>query len=103
MSWLNVGSLLLGLSAWALPIIASFKKQVMSQTTHTVYVLCSISAAAFALLLQMLYTWYLVTIDDFGALSDTTYAVVFASFVLLVITIFLNVLSMRERAVMRKE
>ena len=102
MSWLNVGSLLLGLSAWALPIFASFKKRTLSHTSHTILVLCSISAAGFALFLQMLYTWYLVAIDDFGALSDTIYAVVFAAFVLLVITIFLNVMSIRERGAMHK-
>lgn len=102
MSWLNVGSLLLGLVAWALPIMGIIKKRSLSDTHHILLVLSSMGAALLAVFFQLLYNWYLVSIEDFGALSDTMYAIVFAAFILIVATILLNGISIRERNSMKK-
>ena len=65
--WLNVGSLILGLIAWGMPIRD---------------------------MVQYFYIDYLVKIEDWTALMDTSYAVAFVSLILLMVTIILNVISL---------
>lgn len=82
---LNIGSLLLGLAAWVLPVAAMVCRQKPSLLCAASFSLCSLS-----LLLQICYTQYLVTIRDWSAIEDTHYAVVFAAAVLLSVTAILN-------------
>jgi len=91
---LNLGSLLLGLIAWILPII---NLNILNKAEHkNWFVLCitSICACAISLFLQILYNAHLVNIHDWAALMDTRRAVVLASSVLLVVTLTLNVFTL---------
>ena len=91
---LNLGSLLLGLIAWILPII---NLNILNKAEHkNWFVLCttSISACAISLFMQILYNAHLVNIHDWAALVDTIRAVVIASSLLLVVTLTLNVITL---------
>lgn len=98
MGCLNLGSLALGLIAWILPVVnlRSNNKNWM------ILSIASISACSISLLLQIIYTNYLVRINDWSALMDTMGAVVFAASVLFIVTILLNtttILAYRKKAV----
>ena len=84
---LNFGSLLLGLLAWILPLIGLAKCK-----TNGVFILTSVSACAISLFMQILYTNYLIGIEDWSALMDTSRAVMLASSILVVVTIALNLI-----------
>jgi hypothetical protein len=89
MGWLNVGSLVLGLFAWTLPVISilnSRKKQLNFWSLTAL----SLMACAIAIFFQMLYNQHLIDIGDMSALLDTSKAVTYISGVLLVSTIILN-------------
>jgi cytochrome c oxidase subunit 4 len=91
--FLNLGSLLLGLIAWILPII---NLNILNKAEHKnwfVFCITSISACAISLFLQILYNNHLVNIEDWSALMDTIRTVVLASSVLLVVTLMLNVIT----------
>jgi hypothetical protein len=85
---LNIGSLLLGLIAWVLPIVSLTQNK---NRKWVVFPIISISACAISLLFQLIYNYHLVKIEDWSALMDTTGAVVFAAVVLLTGTVVLNV------------
>jgi len=84
---LNIGSIVLGLVAWILPVIS-----LMRTTKHwAAFSIMSLSACAISLILQLYYNYHLVQIEDWAALMDTTGAVVVAATVLLIFTLLLNV------------
>ena len=91
---LNVGSLLLGLIAWILPVINLTKQNKAKHKNSLLLFITSISACAFSLFLQILYSSYLVNSEDWAALMDTRNAVVCVSSVLLVVTLTLNVITL---------
>jgi len=91
---LNLGSLLLGLIAWILPIISLNIQNKAEHKNWLVLCITSISACAISLFLQILYNNYLINIEDWSALMDTIRAVVLASSVLLVGTLTLNVITL---------
>lgn len=84
-SLLNLGALILGLIAWALPVVSLFTKR---NTAAGSFALCGIS-----LLLETMYTQHLVDIGDWSAMEDTHYAVTFAAKTLVIITAALNFLA----------
>src|SRR5690625_2545054 len=88
--WLNIGSLVLGLVAWIIPIInlAVGKKQMNKKWIALTII--SFSTCAIAICLQIFYNLYLVNIEDWSALMDTMRGVAVASTVLVVVTILLN-------------
>ena len=89
MEWLNVGSLVLGLFAWTLPVIAILiarKKQLNFWSLTAL----SLLACAIAIYFQMLYSQHLIDIDDMSALLDTSKAVTVVSGILLLVTAILN-------------
>ena len=88
MAYLNILSLIMGLLAWGLPISVLIRRQT---NKHLAAVL-SFAACSIALLGQILYTNHLIQINDTIALLDTNDAVVFASRILIIGTIVLNVL-----------
>ena len=93
MGWLNIGSLLLGLIAWILPIIYLMRHKQHEHQNWGVLSVISISACAISISFQIFYNHHLVKIEDWAALMDTTRAVVIATVVLLIITFILNVLT----------
>lgn len=89
--WLNLVSFILGLIAWALPIVSLVKRKIKNWRAFSA---ASVSACAIALCLQIFYTNHLVRIEDWAALMDTNNAVARVSAILLVITLVLNAISL---------
>ncbi|WP_318241040.1 hypothetical protein [Ureibacillus galli] len=92
--FLNIGSLLLGLIAWILPIINLMRNEKPENKNWVVLSVISLSACAISLSFQIFYNYHLVKIEDWSALMDTTRAVVIATVVLLVFTLILNGLTL---------
>jgi len=93
-SWLNLASLLLGLIAWILPMINLTTEKKQENKNWLVLSIISISACSTSLCFQIFYTYHKVTVEDWGALEDTMYAVAYASAVLLIVTIILNLITL---------
>ncbi len=90
MGWFNVGSFVLGLIAWILPIISLLRIKNRDNKNWSFLSFVSISACAISLYFQLVYNNYLVKIGDWAALMDTTEAIVFAAEVLVIVTLILN-------------
>ncbi|TRZ38424.1 hypothetical protein CEQ21_23830 [Niallia circulans] len=88
-AFLNIGSILLGLIALAIPTYCLIKEHGKSIVLSSI----SYAACAISLCLQIFYNYYLVKREDWSALLDTIGAVAGASAVLVIVTIFLNVTS----------
>lgn len=88
---LNLGSLILGIMAWGIPVVFLVRKTTLVNSPVWV-VFFSLSSAIVSLFFQIIYTNHLVDIGDWSALLDTQGGVVFAASVLLSITAALNVL-----------
>lgn len=83
--WLNLGSLLLGLTAWVLPVIALFRRQ-----RHKAIPLISLTACALSLLLQVCNVLHRVNTGDLTTLTDTMWFVMLAAAALAVGTVLFN-------------
>lgn len=90
---LNLGSIVLGLVAWMLPIASLMRFKKNNNSNWAIHSILSISACAISLFFQIGYSNHLVNIEDWSALMDTTGAVVIVSGVLLVVTLLLNLVS----------
>ncbi|MCL1999541.1 MAG: hypothetical protein FWG65_12320 [Turicibacter sp.] len=88
-TWLNVASLVLGLAAWILPIIGIAKHS----ENWSIYAVFSLGACVLAVFFQTVYQNYLVRIEDWSAIMDTSWGVVFASAVLIGVAFLLNLLA----------
>lgn len=87
---LNVGSLVLGLIAWILPVVG-----LIWISKHWVALsIISLSACAISLIFQIYYNYHLVQIEDWSALMDTMRGVVVAATVLLIGTLLVNLISL---------
>ncbi|MCF0147774.1 MAG: hypothetical protein HUJ77_05170 [Clostridium sp.] len=91
---LNPASLILGLISWILPIINITKYNKSKQRNWTALSVISLSLCSISILFQIIYTNYLINISDWSALMDTTNAVVFASLILIIVTITLNLITL---------
>ncbi len=89
--FLNLGSLILGLIAWILPLITIFKYKKCDK--WYVLSIISISFCAVSIFFQLYYQSYLVKIYDLPALMDTIGHSSFLSAVLLLVTILLNAIN----------
>lgn len=87
---LNLGSFVLGLVAWILPVVNLLRRNKAKSRNCIVLFMASISACAISLCMQIFYTNHLVKIEDWSALMDTSSAVAMVSTLLLVVTIVLN-------------
>ena len=99
---LNLGSLVLGLIAWILPMVNLMRYKKQDHKNWITFSMISISACAISLCFQILYNYHLVRIEDWSALMDTMWAVVLAASVLLIVTIILNAITLiiyRKRVV----
>ena len=86
-----MGSLLLGLIAWALPVINIAGMGSVKNKYRAVFSMASLGACAISLFFQIVYQNYLVRIEDWSAIMDTSDALVRVAAGLLVITLALNV------------
>ena len=94
--WFNWGSLLLGLTAWILPIIGLIKKQHKQALTLGSFAACTLS-----LLLQICNVLHRVNSGDFSTLNDTMWFVLLAAAVLVTGTAVVHLItwavSLREK------
>lgn len=92
--WFNLGSLLLGLTAWGLGLAAWAMSLLRlggrGRSWGEVLSLGSFSACAAALCLQFFEICRRVELHDFSALMDTSEALAKVAVVLVVITLLLN-------------
>ena len=91
MGWLTIGSLVLVVIAWILPVVNIFRSR--NNNNWLVLSFVSMSACVISLYFQILYNDYLLKIEDWSALMDTSRGVVVAGSVLLVITLLLNIIT----------
>ncbi|WP_349672569.1 hypothetical protein [Lacrimispora sp.] len=98
-SWLNVASLILGLIAWALPVINLVQYKKAGNRKWVIFSLTSVSVCGLSLYMQILYTDYLVKINDWSALMDTSSGVVSITGLLLIVTIILNLVTLFLRCI----
>nr|WP_106782813.1 hypothetical protein [Lysinibacillus timonensis] len=89
--WLNVGSLVLGLIAWTLPVVNLIRYKNHNHKNWSGLSIMSISACAISLYFQIVYGHYLVMIEDWSALMEE--AVVIVSSILLIVTLLLNIIT----------
>lgn len=94
MSFLNLGSLVMGVIAWILPAFNLMRYKRHDNRNWVILSILSLSSCAISLFFQIYYIYHKVKISDWAALMDTMYAIVFASTVLLIVTIILNSITM---------
>lgn len=87
--WMNLGSLLLGLLAWVLPL-REWTRRLNGGEERPLSGIGSAVCCALSLLLQLLYGRHLVEIRDWSALMDTAGAVTVVAGILVAVTILLN-------------
>lgn len=86
---LNIGSLILGLCAWMIPIVGLLKGKV-SFLSAVKAIFISFVCALISMLMQMMETKQVVARNDWSALMDTQGAVVFAAIVMSAVVVLLN-------------
>ena len=91
---LNLGSLILGLIAWILPVVNLMRYEKYRHRNWVAFSIMSISACAISLWFQIFYNYHLVKIADWSALMDTTGATALVAGVLLIVTIILNAITL---------
>lgn len=93
-SFLNLGSLLLGLTAWIVPILAikNFGKSEMNNCFR--FIIVSFSACVASLCLQLFEINHRIQIQDWSALMDTIGTLIWVAVVLAVITLILNMMAL---------
>nr|WP_255726777.1 hypothetical protein [Sporosarcina sp. ACRSM] len=91
---MNLGSLVLGLIAWLLPVVNLMHSKKHDNRNWVVLSMMSLIACAISLSFQIIYNNHLVNIEDWSALMDTSGAVTFAASTLLIVTIFLNAITL---------
>ena len=81
----NIISLLLGLAAWALPLV------YLTVWKHRTLLCCgSLAACAASLFFQLREVMRRADLKDFAAIDDTINGVCFCASVLLIVTVVLN-------------
>lgn len=90
---LNVGSLILGLAAWALPFLSLGKRDWFAFCCLGSFGCCILS-----LLLQLFEVKNRVNLEDWSALMDTMHAVVLAAVVMIVVMVVCNLIALLRTA-----
>ena len=93
-SFLMLGSLVLGLIAWILPSVNIGRYKINYNKNWAIYSIVSISACAIAISFQVMYSNHIVQIGDWSALMDTSGTSTLLSIILLIITLVLNGISL---------
>ncbi|HIW33621.1 MAG TPA: hypothetical protein IAA29_12630 [Candidatus Paenibacillus intestinavium] len=92
-AWLNLGSLLLGLIAWILPVLNISRYDKRSRNWITLSIV-SISACSISLFFQICSFYERVKAEDWSALTDTINVIVSVPAILIIGTIILNVITL---------
>lgn len=93
-SFLMIGSLILGLIAWILASINIGRQEKTYNKNWAIYSIASISACAISITLQVIYSNYIVQIRDWTSLMDTSGTSTLLSVILLIGTLILNGISL---------
>lgn len=93
-SFLMLGSLMLGLISWILPSINIASYKTNYNKDWPIYSIISLSACAIAISFQLIYNNYIVEIGDWAALMDTSGVSTVLSIILLISTLVLNGISL---------
>ena len=93
MRLLNIGSLILGLAAWLLPLLAIGKRDRFSFCCLGSFGCCILS-----LLFQLIEIKRRVVLEDWSALMDTMHAVVLAAVVMVVVMVVCNLSALLHTA-----
>jgi|SRR5690554_2991639 len=93
-SFLMLGSLVLGLIAWILPGVSIGRYKMRHNINGAFYSIASISACAIAISFQVMYSNHIVQAGDWSALLDTSGTSTILSIILLMITLVLNGISL---------
>lgn len=88
---LNLGSLILGLIAWIIPIISLIRIKKANNENYIALSAISLSSCAISLSLQIINISQMKKMEDWAALMDTTDALAVLSIVLITGTIILNI------------
>ncbi len=92
--WINLGSLIFGIAALLLPIIALATIGAGRKHRAALFGLSSAVACGIALCLQLAGIQHRVTTQDWSALMDTSGAVVLVGALLIAVTALLNILAL---------
>jgi cytochrome c oxidase subunit 4 len=92
--FLNLGSLLLGLTAWIVPILAIKHSGKHAVNNCFNFIIVSFSACVASLCLQLFEINHRVQIKDWSALMDTIGTLVWVALILAVITLILNIIAL---------
>lgn len=87
----------MGLAAWFIPISQIVRKKNTKIGKDSTASILSLGLCAAALYLQLLYNGYLVKLQDWSALMDTSGSVSLVSGILLAGTILLNMVALTRR------
>lgn len=87
----NIGSIALGLAAWAIALAAIVRSK-SGKGASMVYPGASFCACSLALLLQIFELNRRVEINDLSAVMDTIRAIAFAASTLIIVTVILNLI-----------
>ncbi|MCR8746903.1 hypothetical protein [Romboutsia lituseburensis] len=87
---LNIGSIVLGLIAFVLPVINLIRYNNSNNQYWFVFALMSIVSCMLSLGMQIFYINHLISLKDWTAIMDTINIVVFSAALLLVATTVLN-------------
>lgn len=93
-TWLNVGSLVLGLVAWILPVVSLMRYEKRGHRNWISLSILSMIACTISLWFQIVYNHHLVEIEDWSALMDTTGSLIKVSAVLIIVTILFNIINL---------
>ncbi len=88
---LNLGSLILGLIAWIVPVISLMRIKKGNNQNYLALSAISFSSCAISLTLQISSISQIVKIQDWTAILDTIDSIVFVSMILVAVTIILNI------------
>lgn len=88
---LNLGSLILGLIAWIVPVISLMRIKKENNQNYLALSAISLSSCAISLTLQISSISQMVKVQDWTAILDTIDSTVFVSMILVAVTIILNI------------
>lgn len=90
---LNIGSIIIGLGAWALAFLALSAKRTITSRRFS---LTSFSCCAISLILQFCEIANRANRGDYAAIEDTIRAIIIAAIILVVITVILNIAALNK-------
>jgi len=101
-AWLNLGSLALGLLAWALAAVNFRRRDKAGKRNLVLFTAASLSACAASLCLQIFSIEFLVKSGDWSALLDTVPEITRAAAWLLGVTVISNAFILGKFAIIKQ-